>query len=422
MSYFTDISFKDTGALDAFGRLRTSTPETIFNVQQQYNSAPLQMESGNTGTGVIPTHSANTRMTALSVTAGSGTSFMQSHQYNPYQPGRSQFFAITFVVGTGVANTTVDIGYFDSNNGVILRQNGTTNLQLILRTSTSGSLSDANIVNQSVWNIDGLNVGLNTLNPSGKTLDITKAQIMVVDLQYLGMGRVRIGFDIDGVIYYVHEFKNANNLDVPYMQTATLPVGLLITATGSGATKTSYFKCATVQTEGGNLDLYGFNFSTPETSVTASSGARTHILSVRPKTTFNSITNRQLFQLLSINQITTGDHPVFWELCVGATLGGVAWTDVNTTNSGIEYTSTIGTFTNLTNGVVIASGYTSGAGTGNSPPTVTVVPVLPIQSLKYPISLDRAGAVRTMGTLTLLVTGIGGTSATRASFNYKEIR
>ncbi len=37
-------------------------------------------------------------------------------------------------------------------------------------------------------------------------------------------------------------------------------------------------------------------------------------------------------------------------------------------------------------------------------------------------SLDAAGAVRTMGRLTAIVTGIGGTSATRCIMNWKEIR
>ena len=74
MSYFTKISYSDTGSLDAFSRLRTSMPETLFSVQSQYGAAMVQMESFNTGTGVAPTHSANTRMTALSCTAGSGTS------------------------------------------------------------------------------------------------------------------------------------------------------------------------------------------------------------------------------------------------------------------------------------------------------------------------------------------------------------
>jgi hypothetical protein len=42
--------------------------------------------------------------------------------------------------------------------------------------------------------------------------------------------------------------------------------------------------------------------------------------------------------------------------------------------------------------------------------------------VKYPITLNAAGAVRANGTLTLLVSGIGGTSQCYYSMNWKEIR
>lgn len=415
MSYFTQVSYSDTGSLDAFSRLRTSTPEALFSSQSQYGAHPLQMDSGATGTGVVPAHNASTRMVAMTVAAGSGTSFHQSFQYSPYQPGRSQFIAITGVLGTGVAATTVDFGYFDSANGVIFRQNGTTNLQLILRTSTSGVPSDANIVNQSAWNIDPLN----GTGPSGITLDATKTFILLIDLQFLGVGRVRVGMDIDGSVHYVHQFLNANNLAVPYMQSATLPIGVLVTATASAAPKTCYYKCSTVQSEGGSLNEYGFNFATPETTAIAGNGVRVPLISVRPKTTYNGIVNRSMFVLEAINIFVTGSIDVRWELVIGGTYGGQTWDDIDTAYSGFQYTSVPGTYTNLTGGVVIASGYSSRVG-GTNNGTPIVVPSL--QSMKYPITLDRAGAVRPLGTLSLLVSGITATSACRGSFNFKEIR
>lgn len=414
MSYFNQVGITDGANLDAFSRLRTSNLENIFNVQCQYNRATIQMEAGNTGTGSLPTHSANTRMVALTST-GTGTSFMQSYSYIPYQPGKSQFIATTFVIGAAVAGATVDVGYFDASNGIFLRQNGTTNLQIVRRTSTSGSVVETAIAS-TAWNIDKFD----GTGVSGKTLDITKAQILIIDLQFLGMGRVRVGFDIDGQIFYAHQFLNANSLDVPYMQTASLPVQMLVTTT-SGA-KTSYFKCAAVSSEGGNLDLFGYMFATPEAVETAASGARTHLVSVRPKTTFNSIANRQFNEIIDIILITTGTNPVYWELVVGATFAASTWADVNTTYSGMEYTSVRGSFTNLTNGVVIAVGYTAGAGTGANPPTVTPIMIPPRISAKFPLSLNRAGAVRDMGTYTLLISGVGGASATRGIINYKEVR
>ena len=145
-------------------------------------------------------------------------------------------------------------------------------------------------------------------------------------------------------------------------------------------------------------------------------------MSIRPKTTFNAITNRQQFRLTGINLLATGANPVFWELCIGATIAASTWADVNTTYSGFEYTSVRGAFTNLTSGLVIMSGYISGAGTGTNAPAVTPIDIPSVLSVKYPLTLDRAGAVRTLGTMSLLVSGVGGASITRCSLNYQEVR
>lgn len=404
---------------DAFSRLRVSDPTTIFSVQSQYDNNPLLMQTDTTGTGVV-SYSTDTRMVKLSATAGTGTAFTQSYQYLPYQPGKSQLIKITGVLDTAVADATVDVGYFDANNGIFLRQNGTAGYQIIRRTKTNGSVSEE-IVDHADWNLNRF-ADYGTIR-TRYNLDENKAFILIIDLQFLGMGRVRVGFDIDGDILYAHEFLNANVLNVPYMQTATLPIQMLLTADSTLSTKDCYFKCAAVESEGGISDVDAFTFSTPEVTETAASGARTHLLSLRPKTTYKGITNRMRYQIASLNMIATGASPVYWELVVGASNAASTWDEVDTIYSSLEYTTVRGAYSSMANGIVIASGYISGAGSGaSSPPTVTNINVDRILSDKYPITLNRAGAVRSLGTLSLLVKGIGGASATRASITYKEVR
>lgn len=409
MSYFSNVGIKDSANLDAFSRLRVSQPTSLFSVQCQYNSAPIVMESGNTGTGVAPAHSANDRMVKLRATAGSGTSFIQSYQYIPYQPGKSQLIFITGNLTAGVAGAVVDVGYFDSANGLFLRQNGASGLQIIRRTSTDGSTDD-NVVNRADWNLDKLD----GTGASGITLNEENVFILVIDLQFLGMGRIRFGFDIGGEVVYAHQFLNANILTVPYMQTATLPIQMLLTATSTAAAKDCYFKCASVSSEGGNaiFEDFAFAFSTPEATVTAANGSRTHLVSMRPKTTFNSITNREFFLIDSVD-IIAGANPVRWELCIGQALTTPTYADINTSYSGYEYVAA-GTLSGSP-GIVIASGYIATSASSRQSISKEI-------ASRYPITLDRAGAVRDMGTLTLLVTGIGGTSACRASINFREIR
>lgn len=411
----TSVSLRtsDSSVYDAFSRFRVSEPLTLFETQANYNANPLRMEAGTSGGGdaVTPSWNANTRMVTLQVSAGAagGTSFLQSYQYTPYQPGKSQLIYMTGVLGAATAGAVKRFGYGSQTNGIFYEQNGTNGLQFNRRTSTSGVVVN-NTVTQANWNIDKMD----GTGPSGVTIDPTKDFILVIDLQFLSMGRVRIGFDLGGLIYYAHQFVSANILTVPYMQTATLPVMIeLVAAAGLGSTATCQFKCAAVISEGG-LD-YGLGRDFAAEGVVTATTARTQILSLRPLTTFNGLTNRGLFVLSSI-ELLAGTNPVLWELCVGVGFTvAPAYSSVNATYSFME-AGTGGTVPVLTNGIVIAKGYVgsgAGAGRSESPREFTT---------SYPITLDRAGAVRSLGTMTLLVTSTTSTSDCRASLNWLELR
>ena len=303
------ITYADTPSIDAFSRLRVSNPHTIFEVLNQYNSESLRMESGNTGSGVLPAHQANSRMVLLQINAGAGpsSSFVQSFSYLPYQPGKSQLILMTGVFGPGVSGAVQRFGYGDATNGIFYEQSGST-VQLNLISSVSGGIVN-NIVTKANWNLDKMD----GTGPSGIILDPTKTFILFIDLQFLAMGRVRVGFDINGTVFYVHQFLTANLTTVPYMQMATLPVKAEITAAGALATPcTAQFKCAGVCSEGG-LDIALGRTFTAEGTVTAASGARTHILSIQPTTTFPAgvFTNRGLIIPLSI-ELLAGANPILW--------------------------------------------------------------------------------------------------------------
>lgn len=400
------VTIGDGANLDAFSRLRTSHPTGLFSAQCQYDAEPLLFETGNTASGTAPAHSSATRMVTLACT-GTGISFIQSYEYIPYQAGKSQLIFCTGVIGAAVASTVTELGLFDANNGLFLRQASDGTLSAVRRTSTSGSVVD-NVIPQSDWNLDKLD----GTGSSGITLDVTDTQIFVIDAQFLAMGRVRFGFDIGGQIVYCHQSLHANVLQVPYMQTLSLPVQMLLTSTG-GTKNTTRFKCCSVSSEGGFADDLGYAFSTAEGTVTAASGARTHLISLRPLTTFNSIANRSRLRLTSVEIFVTGKTPVFWELCVGSTFSvAQTFAAVNSTYSAFE-SGTGGTLTAGT--LAIASGYVAATATVKTAVSREI-------SSRYPISLNRAGAVRAFGTLSLLVTGIGATSETRASLNFTEVR
>jgi hypothetical protein len=379
----------------------------LFAAQCQYDAEPFLFESGASGTGTAGAHNADTRMVALVTTAGTGASWIQSYEYIPYQPGKSVLALITGLLGAGAAAAVVDVGLFDADNGFFLRQNGTNGLQLVRRSKTSGTAVNE-VVDQADWNVDKLN----GTGASGITLDPTKVFILAIDAQFLGMGRVRVYFDIGGQLVLAHQFLHANVIAVPYMQTLSLPIQMLVSTTS--AAKTAYFKCASVSSEGGYSSDIGYTFSTPEMTVTAGSGTATHLTSLRPRSTFNSLTNRSRLSCSGVDIVVTGSNPILWELCLGSTFSaGPTFANVNTNYSGAEYASGVGTLTTV--GLPIASGYIQATNQSKGTISHTV-------SQRYPLTLDRSGAVRANGTLSLIVTGIGGTSATRATLTYTEVR
>ena len=395
----------DSPSLDAFSNQRVSQAQSIFGAQFTYDLHPLIYEQITTGTGATITHDATERnaVMAFAATTTGGETSMQSWKTLRYRPGKSQLIKVTFNFKSAVANVVKFAGYTDSTNGIEFQNDGTNNQFVILSGTSNGNQT----VIQSAWNLDKLD-GTGT---SGITLDITQQQIAILDFQALYVGRVRVGFDVGGVIIYVHEFLHANTTTHPYIQSANLPIKVGMRCTGT-VTTTMVFNCCSVESEGGDRITDAYKF-TSEATVTAASGAQTHLMSLRPKTTFNSIENRYSFALVDISILVTGTNPVKWELCIGQALTTPSYSDVNATYSATEVDSA-GTLSG-TPAIVIDSGYINASNQSDGQ-----IDILTLSN--YPITLNSAGANRDLGTLTLLVTGIGGTSALRGSMSHKEVR
>lgn len=233
-------------SLDAFGRLRTSQPYTIFDSQNRYQP-DSQYDTALTGAGstsyLIDQSSVN-----LNVGTASGDKVIrQTFRSFPYQPGKSLLVLATSVMNAGKASLRQRVGYFNDGNGVFFQQNGTT-LAFVLRTSTSGIPNDARTVAQASWNGDKLD----GTGPSGLTLDVTKSQILFLDFEWLGVGSVRAGFVINGTFIVCHTFNNANDIDKVYMTTAILPLRYEIENTGATASSSALKQiCSSVVSEGG---------------------------------------------------------------------------------------------------------------------------------------------------------------------------
>ncbi len=412
MSHFGKVGLSDGPNLDAFSRLRVSDPSYAFDAQLTYDLAPLQFEQLTSGTGATITHDSTNRCASLALSSSptGAYAYMQTYEWIRYQPGRSQAFFITFSFGSGVADVLKFAGIGTNANGIRFELAGSQPRIVLYSDTDHGD----EIVNQDDWNLDTMDGNGGSANPSGLLLDATKMQILAIDFQALYAGRVRVGFDIGGQLIYVHEFNHANIDSSPYIQNASLPIqaGLQYTG-GTTATASMKFICCSAISEGGQQEVGGYSFSYEATG-TAASGADTHILSLRPRTTFNSIANRSKMVLDSIDIVVTGNFPVAWYLAIGQAISGTTtFNDVNATYSAVEY-NTAGTLSGSP-AIVLMRGYvpSSGSVRGTSEKAVTA---------RYPITLDAAGAARALGTLSVVAQGIGGAPGLRVSANWREIR
>lgn len=234
---------------DAFGRLRVSNPFTLFDTQARYFDHG-QFASNTSGTANVVYVAAQSSW-QLNVGTASGDSVLrETVKPFPYQPGKSQLSLNTFCFSTPKPNLRQRVGLFDSNDGVFFENDGTYNYFVI----RSGSTGVEERIRQDAWNGDQLNNTGPLTNPSGITLYPDRTQILFADVEWLGVGSVRVGFVINGAYVICHQFNHANqpgNTKV-YMTTATLPIRYEITNTGVTANASMMTQiCSSIISEGG---------------------------------------------------------------------------------------------------------------------------------------------------------------------------
>lgn len=236
-----------------------SQPFTLFDSFHRYQDNGKLSTSNSAGTTI--THDANSSSVICSIgTANGQYVYRESNRVFAYQPGKSLQILQTYVMAPAQTGLRQRYGYFGTNNGIFIEQDGH-NLYFVIRNGSTGTIQE-NRVAQANWNIDTLD-GSNapgwseTLpsanrNPSGLTLDMSKAQIMFMDIEWLGLGTVRCGFVINGRFIHCHSFHHSNLITSPYMGTACLPVRAEIENTANtGNTSNLRIVCTSVISEGG---------------------------------------------------------------------------------------------------------------------------------------------------------------------------
>lgn len=277
--------------ISTFGGLIAETPESSRQYVYAYDEKPNEFYDVTAGSGTL-TYVSGERSILLDTngTVSGDLITRQSHLYHPYQPGTTTKVLQTMVVGdAGKANVRRRWGYFDENNGVFWELDGTT-LYVVIRSDTTGSVVDTRVA-QTDWNRDQLD------GTTDFILDVTKANIYWIDLQWLGVGVARFGiYEQDGRKTTCHVFQNPNNNSAAYMRSATLPIRFECENTDT-AVSSSELKniCSVVQLVGTikrQFNSFGFT-CTQGTSVGPSDG-ETPVFAIKPKASVNGLVNHAL--------------------------------------------------------------------------------------------------------------------------------
>ena len=391
---------------DAFGRQRVSSPLTLFDSSHRYRDNGLWATA--TASGGTAVFSANEGLVNLNVNTTNGSEVIrETYKVFPYQPGKSLLVLNTFVMAPAQTNLRQRVGYFGDDNGIYIQLDNNT-VSFVERSLVTGLVTET-VVPQSSWNADKLD----GTGPSRVTLDITKAQILFMDIEWLGEGTVRVGFIIDGVFIICHRFNHANLITSTYITTASLPLRYEITNTGvTASTSTLKQVCSTVISEGG-YELRGAQqaVGTPITTPRTFAVAGTYYPIIGLKLTATALDAIVIATAISILGLGNGKNYA-WRVVQGGTITGGAWVPAGV-DSAVEYNIT---GTSVTGGRVLALGYINSS--NQASPSINI-----LKEALFANQLERNGLTGVAFELIVeaAIDTIGGTLGMYASVDWEEV-
>lgn len=380
---------------DAFGRLRTSAGYTLFDSSHRYQDNG-KWETKTNGTANTD-YKVYESTVDLNVDNTSGTYvYRETKRVFSYQPGKSLLIMNTFAMNTPKAGLRQRVGYFNSENGIYLENDGTTNY-LVLRSNVTGTPTETRVA-QADWNVDPFDgTGYSSQGSSAEHstgIDVAKTNIFWIDIEWLGVGDVRCGFVVDGKLVPAHIFHNDNLRTTTYMTTATLPCRYEIENTaGTASNSTLKQICSTVISEGGyELNGRAQSVSIPITSPRdlPTAGTFTPILSIRLKDSFkDAIAILKDVEFFGV----TNNTSYRYKIIIGGTLTGASWVSASN-DSCIEYDITSSA---IAGGRDATVGYVNvSAGAGGAAVNLSRTDLFAYQLERNPFAANNNGMIITL--------------------------
>lgn len=410
----------NNGLQSLFNRLRVVQAQKLFDNQLQYDSQNVFWDDLLNGTSTS-IHDPNNSGQDLTVNADGDYIIRQLKEFQRYQSGNAQVIKMTFVPDINSNNIEFVIR---SSSGAF-------------PTSIAGTPFDF-IIPRNDWNYDKLDGN----GPSGITLDLTASQILFIDLEWLSVGTIRFGFEIDGRFKLCHAQNNANKLRGAYMSTANLPARHYIERTGTDINQEIGYNdnkngvfvrykstgqtngtlkqiCTAIESEGGQEEEAGFPFSggAGTTSITLTPGS-SFIAVAQHQLTFNGIENRARY-IPQLANIATTDEPVLVEFIYKPVVVGGTFVPV----TGSVYNSIMErnvTATDLTGGnVIFEDTILASAAQGNQASNAGSGKTTLVSKLPFGIGINADTPIP----FAVRITNLGATNTDiYYNFNWKEIR
>lgn len=344
--YSNEIKYSDSANLDAFSRLRVSQTTTLLDLKHLYDKLPLFIDERAEAGG---TSSWADACVTMSTTQSGAYVVRQSIKAAPYQSGKSQLVEASFANFATQSNVTKRVGYYTSGtassygsgfDGFFLESNGSTNAITFQIWKGGTNILTAT---SSAWLDTDYDAAL---------IDWTKTQLMFVDFQWLGVGRMRFYMVIDGVPRLFYEHTGMNNLATVYMDNPNKPIRYEIRQSDAGSGSFGMI-CSGVSMEGSINSLYRTMAINDFTERTLPTGGTTYaVLGIRLAGTNRQIGVSAALQSIDILQ-TSNDNYIVTLQKAPALSGTPTWTQAD--NTPIEYSFGAGTISVAQPGFVIGS-------------------------------------------------------------------
>lgn len=344
--YNNAIKYSDSPNLDAFGRLRTAAVTNLLDIKHVYDKNPLQVNevTAGTATSVFNQEYARVRM---STSSNNDLVIRQTKTHPIYQPGKSQLFEGSFSNFQLETNVIKRVGCFTSTtastynsvfDGFFLESNGLSNTISfqIWRSGTTIFSSST-----TTWET-------NEFNPIN--LNWSNTQLMTVDYQWLGVGRLRFGLALSGQTFYFTEHNCSNNESLVYMSSPNQPIRYEIRQVGLGSGSFDMI-CSQVSTEGALNGLYStVGVIHSSTATLSTSGTKYPYIGYRLKQLYKAVTS----QYSSLSILNTSNDNYLMTIEYNPTLSVTpTWTDIP--NSPFQYSLGTGATTITSSGHIMSS-------------------------------------------------------------------